>query len=129
MVLPVFQLMSRFLLESIQLSTDVDFDRSCLSMLKFYAYDEPAVYLLKRAMLDEEWTLRIYSKTVGLVLTFTEKIFLIKLLCMSSFVTDEERDQMRARVWALVAKGNVFDNLVSLCEWGVPSADKKAILW
>lgn len=36
---------------------------------------------------------------------------------------------MCARVYDLVAKGHVFNDLVNRCEWGVPDPEKKLQLW
>ena len=80
-------------------------------------------------MLHESWQLIIEGKTMPVVLTFKEKIAFLKILCSSTFVSDEERVLICDRVFALVAKGLIFNDLVNRCEWGTPDIIKKTQLW
>ena len=53
----------------------------------------------------------------------------LKLLCSSPFVTDFEREAICEKTYSLVAKGNVYNDLVNRCEWGTPDPEKKQQLW
>lgn len=122
-------IMSNFLIECLKNSVDQNFDHLCLATLKQYAFDEAAVTMLRQAMLDDEWRLLIKGKAEPIILNFKEKVAYIKILCSSPYVLDVERQAMSERVYKLVAKGLVFNDLVNRIEWGTPDATKKAQLW
>ena len=77
-------------------------------------------------MLDDEWRLVIEGKAETVILNFKEKVAYIKILCSSPYILDVERQAMSERVYKLVAKGLVFNDLVNRIEWGTPDAAKKA---
>ena len=112
--------MSNFLLDCIRNSQDDNFDHFCLSTLKSYAYDEQAIQLIKNAMLDEQSIFTMPGKDSLVILTFKEKIAFIKLLCASPFVKEIEREIIKQRVFPLVQKGSIFNDLVDRCHIGVP---------
>lgn len=87
MVVPISRIVSEFLIACLIKSEDSDFDHLILATIKFYAFDEPAVLILKQAMLDETWQLSHPQKSHPVILTFKEKIAFLKLLCSSRFVS------------------------------------------
>lgn len=80
-------------------------------------------------MLNESWHLTHPEKWHPVVLTFKEKIAFLKLLCSSPFVSGEERQQICERVYVLVHKGNIFNDLVNRCDMGIPDPNLKRKLW
>ena len=129
MLRPMNQIMSTFLLECLRNSEDTNFDHFCISSMKSFAHDEAAVTLLKNGMLHEDWFIQVEGKTNIVLLNFRERVAFLKLLCSSPFVNDIERQAICDRVYSLVARGHVFNDLVNRCEWGVPDPEKKNQLW
>ena len=129
MLRPMNQIMSTFLLECMRNSEDANFDHLCLAILKQFAFDETTVTFLKEGMLHEQWILQLEGKSSPILLNFKERVACVKLLCSSPFVNEIERETMCERVYALVMKGHVFNDLVNRCQWGIPDPDKKSQLW
>jgi len=122
-------IVSNFLLDCLINSEDGNFDSFCLNTLKAFVADERSVTLLKQAMLDEQWRLLLEGKANPVVLDFKQKVAFVKVLCSSPYVSEAEAAQMQQRVFALVSKGNVFNDLVNRCAWGRPNSELKEQLW
>ena len=50
-------------------------------------------------------------------LQFREKIALLKLVHGSLYISSEDKNKIALKIGALIAKGKVYDDLVSLCDW------------
>ena len=123
------QIMSTFLLDCLRNSEDANFDHLCISSMKPFAHDEAAITVLKNAMLHEQWIVQVEGKTSPVLLNFRERVAILKLICSSPSVNDIERQAICNRVYMLVARGHVFNDLVNRCEWGVADPEKKNQLW
>ena len=53
----------------------------------------------------------------------------MKLVQASYYASNIEKEIICQRVYALIAKGQVFVDLESLCNWSLPNPDLKAQLW
>ena len=68
-------------------------------------------------MLDENFCVRISGQKLMTCLQFREKIALLKLVHGSLYISSEDKDKIALKIGALIAKGKVYDDLVSLCDW------------
>ena len=121
--------MAYFLSKCIRDSDDENFCHKCLEELKFYAFDIDSINMIKFWMLDEHFRVLISGQKLVTTLQFREKISLLKLLQASQFVSGEDKKKIADKIGALIAKGKVYDDLVSLCDWSQPVASYKEILW
>ena len=91
MVAPMNKIASTFLMDCLRNSQDENFDHLIISTIKMYAFDEAAVDVIKQGMLSEDFVMIIEGKENPIQLNFKEKVYFVKLLSSSPFVTDEER--------------------------------------
>ena len=82
---------STFLLNCLRNSQDMNFDHLVIGTIKMYAFDQTAVDMIKQGMLHEDFIINLESKENPIQLNFKEKVYFLKMLCSSPFVTDEER--------------------------------------
>ena len=69
----------------------MNFDHLIVSTIKMYAFDETVVDMIKQGMLNEDFIIYIEGKENPIQLNFKEKIYFLKMLSSSPFLTDEER--------------------------------------
>ena len=125
----VNQMMAEFLMACLRESEDENFSHMCVEELKYYAYDEESIHLITSWLLDEEMLVLIPGQAITIQLQFREKISLMKLVQSSYYAGTAEKEAICERVYSLITKGKVFDDLQSLCNWSLPNPDLKEQLW
>ena len=101
----------------------------CLEELKHYAFNEESIMLIKQWLQSEGMCVKFEGKPISFQLQFREKISLMKLVQSSYFASNTEKEEICAKVYILIAKGQVFNDLTSLCQWSLPDPDLKEKLW